>query len=162
MSFKILELHNNTLKVFENGKVLVKGRIYPNKDEFYEKKCSNCRGYLRLILNHKGKSKDYLVHRLVAYAYLNLDLENTKQVIDHQDRDKSNNFVSNLRIVTHQQNRFNTNAKGYSWYKRDKKWRAQIMVDGKYINLGLFEKEEDASKCYQDAKLIYHIIEHES
>ena len=69
MTHKTIELHNNTLKVFEDGKVLVKGRQYPNKDEFYEKKCSNCKGYLKLISSHKGKQKNYLVHRLVAFCF---------------------------------------------------------------------------------------------
>ena len=158
MSFKIIELHNNTLKVFENGKVLVK-RHY--NDEFYEKKISNVNGYLRLVLTHKGKQKNYFIHRLVAFCFLELDIENTKQVIDHQDRDKSNNFVSNLRIVTQQQNLFNTNAKGYYWNKLAKKWQTYITIDGKYIYLGYFINEADASKAYQDAKLIYHIIENE-
>ena len=157
MSFKIIELHNNTLKVFEDGKVLVLGKYKPNKDEYYEKKCSNVRGYLQLHLNHKNKEKLYFVHRLVAYAFLNLDLENPKQLIDHQDRNPSNNFVSNLRIVTHQQNMFNMNVKGYR--KQGNKWRARIQIGKKNKHLGYFDNEEDASKAYQDAKLIHHIIE---
>ena len=59
-----------------------------------------------------------MVHRIVAYAYLNLDIEKPKQVVDHQDIDKSNNFVSNLRIVT-QQNTFNIHAKGYCYEKKE-------------------------------------------
>ena len=155
MTHKIIELFGNTLKVFEDGKVLVK-RHY--NDEFYEKKCSNNRGYLRLILTHKYKTKDYSVHRIIAYAFLELDIENPKQVIDHQDRNPSNNVVSNLRIVTQQQNGFNRNAKGYHWNKQANKWKAYIVLDGKYIHLGYYENEEDASKAYQDAKLVYHII----
>ena len=155
MSFKIIELHNNTLKVFEDGKVLVK-RHY--NDEYYEKKCSKDKGYLKLILQYKCKQKHYFVHRLVAFCFLGLDLEKTKSQVDHQDRDKLNNDVSNLRIVSHQQNMFNKNAKGYYWNNLLKKWHSRITIDGKKIHLGLFEKEEDASKCYQDAKLIYHII----
>tara|TARA_R110000782_G_C14545664_1_gene384350 strand:- start:38 stop:499 length:462 start_codon:yes stop_codon:yes gene_type:complete len=153
MTHKIIELHNNTLKVFEDGKVLVK-RF--NREEFYEKKSINYKGYLRLQLNNKKKQKNYFIHRLVAFAFLNLDLENPVQVIDHQDRDKLNNNLSNLRIVTQQQNQFNRNAKGYSRHRG--KWQSQIKLDGKKIHLGLFETEEDASKAYQDAKLVYHII----
>jgi len=156
MSFKIIELFNNTLKVFEDGKVLVKRC---NRDEFYEKKSVKNNGYLILQLVHKKKTKDYSVHRLVAFCFLGLDIENPKQVIDHQDRDKSNNFVSNLRIVTSQQNQFNRNARGYYWNKQMKKWKAQIKLNRKNIYLGLFEKEEDAKKAYEDAKPIHHIIE---
>ena len=156
MSFKIIELHNNTIKVFEDGTIMVKRY---NNDYFYEKKCRKVNGYLQIKLSHKYKQKDYLVHRIVAYAYLNLDIENPKSQVDHIDRDKYNNFVSNLRVVTHSQNQFNRNAKGYC--KQGKGWQSHIMVNKKSIYLGYFEKEEDASKCYQDAKLIYHIIEHE-
>ena len=156
MTFKIIELFNNTLKVFEDGKVLVKKQRNPNKDEFYEKKISNVKGYLRLQLVHKKKQKNYFIHRLVAFAFLELDIENQKQVIDHQDRNPLNNFVSNLRIVTQQQNQFNRNANGYSRHRG--KWQSQIKLDGKKIHLGLFDNEADASKAYQDAKLVYHII----
>ena len=158
MSFKIIELHNNTIKVFEDGTIMVKRY---NRDEFYEKKCRKVDGYLKLGLCHKYKQKYYLVHRLVAFCFLELDIENPKQVIDHKDRNPSNNFVSNLRIVTKQQNAFNTNAKGYCWHKRDKKWQSYITINKKRIHLGYYEKEEDASNSYEDAKLIYHIIEHE-
>ena len=156
MSFKIIELHNNTLKVFEDGKVFVKRC---NRDEFYEKKLFKTKnGYFQLPLFYKGKSKKYYIHRLVSFCFLELDIENPVQVIDHKDRDKSNNVVSNLRIVTNQQNLFNTNAKGYSWHKHSKKWRAYITVDGKTIHLGYFDNEEDAKKSYQDVKPIHHII----
>lgn len=155
MSFKIVELFNNTLKVFENGTVFVKRC---NRDEYYEKICCKNKGYLILQLTYKSKSKYYKVHRLVAFCFLELDLENPNQVIDHKDRDKSNNDISNLRIVTIQQNAFNTNAKGYYWHKRANKWRAQIRINGKKKHLGSFDTEEEASKAYQDAKRIHHII----
>ena len=144
-------LNNRSLKVFEDGMILVK-----KKEMFYEKKCCLCHGYKQLQLYFEGKRKFYLVHRIVAHVYLGLDIENPKQIIDHIDRNTLNNNVSNLRIVTHQQNQFNTNAKGYTWYKR--KWKAYIKLNGKKIHLGYFEKEEDASKAYKDAKLIHHII----
>tara|TARA_R110000823_G_scaffold285114_1_gene403577 strand:- start:27 stop:488 length:462 start_codon:yes stop_codon:yes gene_type:complete len=153
MTHKTIELFGKTLKVFEDGKVLVKRY---NKDEFYEKKYGNCRGYSQLQLVHKGKTKYYFIHRLVAYVFLGLDLENPKSQVDHIDRNPLNNFVSNLRIVTNQQNMFNKNAKGYYWHRG--KWKAVIQVNEKKIHLGYYDNEEDATKAYQDAKLILHII----
>ena len=146
-------LFNHTLKVFEDGMILVK-----KKDVFYEKKYILINGYKYLQLNFQGKRKNYYGHRIVAHAYLGLDIENPKIFIDHINRDKLNNNVCNLRIVTHQQNQFNRNAKGYYWGKRDKKWIAHIQLNSKNIYLGSFDLEEDASKCYQSAKLIYHKI----
>lgn len=155
--FKEIELFGNHLMVFEDGKVLVKRY---DCDEFYEKKTTTCKikGYIRICLTHKTKQKRYAIHRLVAFAFLDLDITDISKQIDHIDRNTQDNHVSNLRIVTNQQNQFNSNAKGYSWSKRDKKWIAEIMVNKKKIYLGSFENEEDASKSYQQAKLIHHII----
>ena len=145
-----IELFNNRLKVYEDGRVLVK-----KNGEFVERKHMT-KGYFYINLCFQGKRKYYLVHRIVALVYIGLDIENPKQMIDHIDRNKLNNNVSNLRIVTNQQNGFNRNAKGYGWYKR--KWKASIRLNGKLIHLGCFEKEEDARQAYLDAKLIYHLI----
>ena len=148
-----IELFNNRLKVFEDGRVLVK-----KNGEFVERKHITTTGYFSINLWFQGKLKWYKLHRIVAHAYLGLDIENPKQMIDHIDRNILNNNVSNLRIVTCQQNQFNTNAKGYYWAKREKKWISYIMLNYKKIYIGCFDKEEDARQAYLDAKLIHHLI----
>ena len=35
-------------------------------------------------------------------------------------------------------------TKGVCWNKRDMKWKAQIMINGKQINLGSFINKDDA------------------
>lgn len=58
-------------------------------------------GYLQV--KHKGKT--YHVHRLIAEAFLpNID---NKPEIDHIDRNKTNNAVSNLRWATSKENKRN-------------------------------------------------------
>jgi len=82
--------------------------------------------------------------------------------IDHINHSRTDNSIENLRVVTNQQNHFNrSNVKGYTWSKRDSKWRAQIMLNQKNKHLGLFEKEEDARAAYLDAKKIYHKFDNE-
>ena len=55
-------------------------------------------GYYKIHLRHKM----YNVHRLVAETFIpNPD---NKPLIDHIDRNPSNNNISNLRWVTHQEN----------------------------------------------------------
>ena len=152
-----IELFNNKLKVFECGKVLVIGKQKPNKDEYFEKKCKlTNKRYKSLQLCHEGKTKDYSIHRIIAFAYLGLDIENPKKVIDHINRDKLDNQVSNLRLVSQQENQFNRNAKGYT--KNGNKYQAKIRINGKKTYLGSFDTEEEASNSYQQAKLIHHII----
>lgn len=112
-------------------------------------------GYSRIRCGNKITKR----HRIIAYTYLGLDLENPKQQIDHIDGNKLNNSLDNLRVVTHQQNQWNqTKAKGYYFNKPSKKWKAQIRLNSKNIHLGLYETESEARVSYLTAKLIYHKI----
>ena len=78
--------------------------------------------------------------------------------IDHINRDKKDNRLSNLRSVTQQQNQFNLPAKGYYYDKVNKKYAAGIKVDGVQKFLGRFSTESEARQAYLSAKKIYHII----
>ena len=69
------------------------------------------------------------------------------------------NNINNLRWVTHQQNSFNTKAKGYYLHKQINKWHARIRIDNKLIQLGYYDLEEEAREAYLKAKEKYHIID---
>ena len=98
-------------------------------------------------------------HRIIAFAYLNLDINNLSLEIDHINGDRLNNNVDNLRIVNHQENMWNRKeTKGYHYHKASNKFKAQINLNDKNIHLGLFTTEEDARQAYLNAKTIYHII----
>ena len=72
---------------------------------------------------------------------------------------RDDNRILNLRSVTHQQNQWNrTKAKGYYFFKRDKKWKSKIYLNNKEINLGTYNTEEEARTAYLQAKEIYHKI----
>ena len=151
-----IELYGNKLKVFEDGTILVLG-TYKNKGEYYEKKNSKTiKGYKRLELCFESKKKKYLIHRIIAFAFLGLDIENPKKVIDHINRDKLDNQLSNLRIVSNQENQFNRNAKGYT--KRGNKYLTQIYINGKKIYMGTYETEAEAHNAYLIANQLHHII----
>ena len=67
-------------------------------------------GYIRYnIVNNLGKNKSEMAHQLVAKAFIS-NPEN-KKFVDHIDRDRSNNIVSNLRWVTTLENNLNKNNK---------------------------------------------------
>ena len=80
----------------------------------------NNSGYLIVQLSKDGKKKHFLVHRLVAQAFIPNDDESKTQ-INHRNEIKSDNRVSNLEYCTAQ---YNMNYNGLYWrrknYKRHK------------------------------------------
>ena len=114
---------------------------------------ANHTGYNRVLCCNKNVYR----HRVIAYAYLNLDIDDATKQIDHINGDRICNHVDNLRIVTHQENHHNqTKAKGYTFNKQKNKWQAQIRLNNKRIYIGYFETEEEARQAYLEAKLKYH------
>lgn len=59
-------------------------------------------GYYIVRLSKFGKAKQFLVHRLVATAFI--PNPNNKPEVNHIDRNKLNNISDNLEWVTHQEN----------------------------------------------------------
>lgn len=107
-------------------------------------------GYLQVALSGKTKR----VHQLVAMAFLGHVPCGHKLVVDHMDDDKHNNRLDNLEVLT---NRGNLSRRGGSskyvgvtWCKPNKKWRAQIRIDGKGYALGYFTNEIDAYNAYKN------------
>lgn len=98
------------------------------------------------------------LHRIIASAYLGLNMSDVKISVDHINGVRHDNRLENLRLVNPQQNAFNTKALGYYWHKQKNRWMAKIQIDGRSIYLGHFVNPEDARQAYLDAKLKYHII----
>lgn len=114
-------------------------------------------GYCVICLWNKGKGTKVYMHRLIADAFIpNPD---NKPEVDHIDRDRTNNDISNLRWVTGGENKHNIQHKGYYYSSnesRTHKWVAGINVNGKTIYLGRFFLEEEAQQAYKDACLKYY------
>lgn len=96
----------------------------------------------------------YCEHRLI-WIMQNGSISDDSQ-IDHIDRNKYNNNIENLRLVTQMQNQWNTGAKGCYWDARVQKYRAQIRFNGTRKHLGYFVTETDAIQAYEKAKSIHH------
>ena len=62
----------------------------------------NANGYCFVRLSKNGKSKQYLLHRLVAQAFLP-KLEKYNE-INHKDENKRNNHINNLEWCSHKYN----------------------------------------------------------
>jgi len=79
-------------------------------------KASVARGYLKVQLSMSGVASQRLIHRLVALTFLP-NPDNLPEV-DHKDRVKTNNRLSNLRWVSRRENELNkgrqsNNQSGY-------------------------------------------------
>ena len=153
-----LKIHKENPEDIQIWRFHWKGRNI-NKPYWRKLNIRICKGYKKIDL----KPNSYYLHRVNYYAWnQDWDIYNScikTNSIDHEDRNKTNNNINNLRVVTNQQNHFNRNCKGYSWYKQSQKWMAYITVNGKRKHLGYFLLEEEARQAYLEAKKIYHKIE---
>jgi hypothetical protein len=85
-------------------------------------------------------------------------------LLDHKDRDKLNNRLSNLREATAAQNsqnvgpsrRSKSGVRGVFWWAARGKWAANIEAAGKRRWLGTFESFDDAVSARRAAEIDLH------
>lgn len=98
-------------------KVSNDGRIWSEYLNGYLKPYYSKGGYMRVKVNFGERNKKFMVHRLVAMAFIPNDDVNKTQV-DHIDSNRVNNNVANLRWVTPKENTQHSIKLGKrNWYK---------------------------------------------
>ena len=105
--------------------------------------------------------KNYLGHRL-AWLHVYGDLPSVE--VDHINRNRGDNRILNLRLVTRSENAQNgshrkNNSSGYrgvTFNRANSVWIAQIMKDKKGVYLGSFTSAEDAHQAYLSAARHLH------
>lgn len=113
--------------------------------------------YAVTTIGQKPNRKAVRLHRLLSNCP-------ERMVVDHIDGNGLNNCRDNLRICTNSENVKNrkiqinntSGYKGVTWHKREQKWRAQIQMNNKQIQLGSFDNPEDAYAAYCEAAEKYH------
>lgn len=113
--------------------------------------------------NGKWTSKTTFMHKQI------MNIDDSSILVDHKDRDVSNNVRTNLRVATHIENTQNSKGskrkesksiyKGVSWSwstKTGNSWRVCIRYNGKNINGGTFENEIIAACRYDQLARLYH------
>ena len=80
---------NGIKDIIYKGKILNQNKHYKND-------------YMSVILSNNGKYKRFLVHRLVASAFI--PNNDNLPCINHKDENKTNNKVENLEWCTHKYN----------------------------------------------------------
>lgn len=107
------------------------------------------------------KKKNYLIHRL---AWLYMTGGWPKNDIDHVNHIRNDNRWVNLREATRQENLRNASISkankskttGVSWDKEKKKWRVEVMINGRQKNIGRFIDKFEAICCRKSAENKYN------
>lgn len=101
--WKEIEVFGGSYSVSSEGRVrsngLLKGKN--SKVRILKTEMSK-KGYLRVGLTKDGKQKKYLVHRLVAIAFL--DNPNNLPEVNHRNEIKTDNRVENLEWMSRRDN----------------------------------------------------------
>lgn len=137
----------------------INGTPFINGDEigFLDKST----GYIRLSCTIDKKSKSLYAHRLRWFMAHN----ELPYMVDHINRNRTDNRLVNLRSVTSSQSGMNmtkkskvssSKYKGVCWDKSRNKWICHIKINGKSRFLGRFKSEKEAALKYNfHAKLLF-------
>lgn len=123
----------------ESGRLFNKIHLSPRARAGQESGSLDSRGYRRVGI----LGINYATHRIIWKLMTGAD---PVDHIDHIDHDRTNNRFSNLREVSPRENQRNQSMRndntsgvcGVHWDKASGKWTAQIMVEGRHVNLGRF------------------------
>ena len=94
--------HYKEIKGYENYLISNEGRVYSCKRKKFLKPRKHRCGYFQIGLRKNGVRKFYIIHRLVANAFIP-NPEN-KRTVNHIDGCKTNNHASNLEWATDKEN----------------------------------------------------------
>ena len=138
-------IYNSNYLIYKSG------LVWSKKSNKYLKAFNNSDGYHLVDIGNKKSQK---VHRLVAIHYIP-NPYNLPQV-DHMNRIKTDNDVSNLRWASRADNMNNkgklkTNKSGHSniyYHKRDDRWRYEKTYYGGKRITRYFKSKTDAL-CYK-------------
>lgn len=119
-------------------------------------KCQN--GYMQVWVN----GSIVKVHRIIYEMHFGPIPDGI--YIDHENLDRSDNRIENLRKATPSENKMNspiqsnntTGFKGVSYCQNTSKWKAAIKTRGVITNLGSFMSPELAHMAYCEAAKLHH------
>ena len=129
------------------------GKIYSEFSGRILKQHTTYNGYKRI----KIRKVKYYVHQLVVSAFIGerpIGFD-SKFHIDHIDSDRTNNHVSNLRVISRRDNVYKEKNKlTGAQLNSGGRWMAQIRVNGWLQYLGMFDTAEQAHSRYKIARMM--------
>ena len=150
------------IKGYENYEIFEDGRIVNSRGR--ELKCRiGTVGYKKINLCKDGKRKTFRLHRLLALHFIVNTRPDIALQVDHENRDRLDNSLSNLRWATREEQNANRGgmfeypiSKGYlsknnkKYYKY--RWREDKILKSKYF------KNLELAQAYQIEHLkMYHL-----
>lgn len=84
-------------KKYTEGKILT-----PNINKY---------GYIQYRFNVNGKQKCILLHKIIVKMFIDPNFDSSKFEVDHKNRNKQDNSIENLAIVSHSENQRNKSSK---------------------------------------------------
>ena len=117
--------------------------------------CNNSVGYHHVMLCKLNKKETYIIHKMVAIAFLGHNPCGYEFVVNHINLNKKDNRIQNIEIVTHRENSNMQHIKHSSKYTGVSKvdnnyWRARININNKSYHIGRFKTEYEAHLAYQN------------
>src|SRR5690242_283644 len=100
---------------FPDYYINIYGTVYNSKTDYILEQTDNGNGYLDVRLTRGGKSKHKYVHRLLAEAFI--EKLDGCGVVNHRNRTRTDNRLSNLEWTTdrrNQQNRTDQSSLGHN------------------------------------------------
>ena len=146
--------------IFDNKYIIYDdGRVWSNlRNRFLVTNATNSSGYKNVIFRNNPIQKTYMVHRLVAEAFIP-NPDNLPQV-NHKDGDKTNNRVENLEWVSVRKNAIHylkSEFPGTHWDKKKNKFISQAWINGKHYYIGQYNTQKDAHRAYMDYILSHNL-----
>ena len=107
-------------------------------------------GYRYIVLANLKYPKP--IHRIVAKLFVDNPCPKLYKVVDHLDRDRSNNYFENLKWVNTSLNNLNKAPKGIKFKRFMNGWRALLRFEHKNKILGYFKTYSEAFSVLEKEK----------
>lgn len=152
---------DNEIEMFRKEFFYADGKLFWKNTRSPHVRAGKEAGYLRKdgyigIIVHK---KSYLAHRIIFalhHGYLPF-------FVDHKDRDRSNNFIENLRPANMNENVHNSstpksNKTGVKGVRvvRGGRFEARVAANGVTVQVGTFSTLEEARLAIEEARAKLH------
>ncbi len=145
---------------FPNYMINENGEIYSKFKKRLLKPGLITSGYTGIMLRRDKKNIYKTIHRLLGLQYLpNPD---NKPCIDHKNRNRIDNTLTNLRWVSYSENSKNKTSKPNSTSRfigvrktpnKKKPYRVETTYQGKKYHIGYYEFEEEGYEAYKQFNL---------